>query len=453
MSTAGEIGWVGQDAMDIIFARKLMPVILDDDTKNPFGNDAPIFGAAGSTMFVSIMPPGQGPCLHSHNTTFETFMVLQGEIEYYVGEPVEHRARLGKWDTFSCPPGVYRGFHNVGDVDAVQLTVITGLGEDRDDVSMPDSIAQPDRGTPTATGCSRRSRACSTSIPRRPGHDRRPLDSRPPQLLYRSQRAAARRAAPDARAGHLRRRHRVLPRMVHAAFVRSPHAHARIVSIDTAAAGAAPGVVAVVTGEDLARIHDPWVGVLTHLEGLKSAPQHALPVEIARWAGRGGGRRRRRAARAGRGRRRAGRDRVGGAPRRDRHGDRARSRETPVIHAELGDNLAWQRQYAAGDVDAAYAGRRRGGRGDLSLRPPYRGDAGAARAGRRFRPVDPQPDGPPLDPVAAHDAGHLRAPFRARGAPRAGGGEGRRRLVRDQGPHLCRRDGDGGALDRRSSGR
>ena len=142
MSTAGEIGWVGQDAMDIIFARKLMPVILDDDTKNPFGNDAPIFGAAGSTMFISIMPPGQGPCLHSHNTTFETFMVLQGEIEYYVGEPVEHRARLGKWDTFSCPPGVYRGFHNVGDVDAVQLTVITGLGDDRDDVSMPDSIAR-----------------------------------------------------------------------------------------------------------------------------------------------------------------------------------------------------------------------------------------------------------------------------------------------------------------------
>ena len=77
----------------------------------------------------------------------------------------------------------------------------------------------------------------------------------------------------------------VLPRMVHAAFVRSPHAHARIVSIDTAAAEAAPGVVAVVTGEDLARIHDPWVGVLTHLEGLKSAPQHALPVDTARWQG------------------------------------------------------------------------------------------------------------------------------------------------------------------------
>lgn len=141
MSTADDLGWVGQEAMDVFFARKLMPIILDD-TKNPFGNEAPIIGAAGTTMFISIMPPGQGPCLHSHNSTYETFMVLDGTIEYYVGDPIEHRVTLNKWDTFSCPPGVYRGFHNAGDKDAVMLTVITGLEEGRDDVSMPDSIAQ-----------------------------------------------------------------------------------------------------------------------------------------------------------------------------------------------------------------------------------------------------------------------------------------------------------------------
>ena len=38
----------------------------------------------------------------------------------------------------------------------------------------------------------------------------------------------------------------------HAYFVRSPHAHATINSIDTAAAAAADGVVAVLTGDDLA---------------------------------------------------------------------------------------------------------------------------------------------------------------------------------------------------------
>ncbi|MCY4408215.1 MAG: xanthine dehydrogenase family protein molybdopterin-binding subunit, partial [Rhodospirillaceae bacterium] len=71
----------------------------------------------------------------------------------------------------------------------------------------------------------------------------------------------------------------------HAAFVRSPHAHARIGSIDAEAARALPGVIAVVTGRELAEIHDPWVGVLTHLEGLKSAPQYALPLETATWQG------------------------------------------------------------------------------------------------------------------------------------------------------------------------
>src|ERR1700752_4833536 len=35
-------------------------------------------------------------------------------------------------------------------------------------------------------------------------------------------------------------------------FVRSPHAHARILSVDTAAAAAFPGVIAVYTGTDYA---------------------------------------------------------------------------------------------------------------------------------------------------------------------------------------------------------
>jgi carbon-monoxide dehydrogenase large subunit len=42
-----------------------------------------------------------------------------------------------------------------------------------------------------------------------------------------------------------------LPGMLHAAFVRSPHAHARIVSIDASAARARDGVVAVFTADDL----------------------------------------------------------------------------------------------------------------------------------------------------------------------------------------------------------
>src|SRR5262245_34309897 len=42
------------------------------------------------------------------------------------------------------------------------------------------------------------------------------------------------------------------PGQAHAYFVRSVHAHARIKSIDSKAAAAAPGVLVVLTGADLA---------------------------------------------------------------------------------------------------------------------------------------------------------------------------------------------------------
>src|SRR5262245_65827185 len=43
-----------------------------------------------------------------------------------------------------------------------------------------------------------------------------------------------------------------LPGQAYAVFLRSPHAHAKIISIDTAAAKAMPGVVAVFAGADYA---------------------------------------------------------------------------------------------------------------------------------------------------------------------------------------------------------
>jgi CO/xanthine dehydrogenase Mo-binding subunit len=53
----------------------------------------------------------------------------------------------------------------------------------------------------------------------------------------------------------------VLPRMLHCAILRSPHAHARILSIDTSEAEKLPGVFAVVTGEDAQRWSNPTMTV------------------------------------------------------------------------------------------------------------------------------------------------------------------------------------------------
>ncbi len=55
-----------------------------------------------------------------------------------------------------------------------------------------------------------------------------------------------------------------LPNMLHMAILRSPHAHARIKSIDTSAASSMPGVVAVVTGELLAQHKLAWMPTLSY---------------------------------------------------------------------------------------------------------------------------------------------------------------------------------------------
>lgn len=77
----------------------------------------------------------------------------------------------------------------------------------------------------------------------------------------------------------------ILPRMLYAAFVRSPYAHARIVSIDVTEARAMPGVRLIATGEDLSRLCKPWVGTLDHFKGMKSSEQWPLAIGKAIWAG------------------------------------------------------------------------------------------------------------------------------------------------------------------------
>src|SRR5258708_12071770 len=67
----------------------------------------------------------------------------------------------------------------------------------------------------------------------------------------------------------------VLPNMLHMAILRSPYAHARIKSIDTAAAGAKPGVIAVVTAELMAQHKLAWMPTLSrHPPAALAPPKH-----------------------------------------------------------------------------------------------------------------------------------------------------------------------------------
>jgi carbon-monoxide dehydrogenase large subunit len=144
-----------------------------------------------------------------------------------------------------------------------------------------------------------------------------------------------------------------LPRMAHVVFLRSPHAHARIARIEAADAKRMPGVVAIVTGIELSQVISPWVGVLSHLKGLKSAPQHAIAVDRVCWQGEA-------VVAIVATSRAAAEDAIDAvvvdyeelAPVTDMRS--ALDPQTPVIHPSLGDNLAFERLHHAGDVDRAF---------------------------------------------------------------------------------------------------
>jgi carbon-monoxide dehydrogenase large subunit len=75
-----------------------------------------------------------------------------------------------------------------------------------------------------------------------------------------------------------------LPRLLHVAFIRSVHAHARLLRIDTTAAAATPGVVAVVTGHDPA-ISPHAIRARSSLPGYVETAQPVLAWPKARYCG------------------------------------------------------------------------------------------------------------------------------------------------------------------------
>jgi len=74
-----------------------------------------------------------------------------------------------------------------------------------------------------------------------------------------------------------------LPGLTHAAFVRSPHANAKIRRIDTSKAAKAPGVVAIFTGKDMTGVNSLPCGWL--LPELKIPAHMPLATDAARYVG------------------------------------------------------------------------------------------------------------------------------------------------------------------------
>jgi CO/xanthine dehydrogenase Mo-binding subunit len=140
-----------------------------------------------------------------------------------------------------------------------------------------------------------------------------------------------------------------LPGMAHAAVLGSPHAHARIISIDTRAAERLPGVIAVVTGEDVAARAAPLPSF-----GAGEIVQDMIATEKVRYHG----------------------ETVAAVIAEDRYVAEdacelievvyeplpvvldpftAREDGAPLVHEALGSNTAYERTFTFGAVDEAFA--------------------------------------------------------------------------------------------------
>jgi len=125
---------IPEKARDVVYSRKLLSVI-GLETSTPINAEAPIRGAAGMTITLAVCPPGQGPGLHAHRRTYETFTVLTGEFEVYWNDDGAERATLRRFDTISFPPGVCRAFRNVGRSEGILQVIITGGVHDMTDIA------------------------------------------------------------------------------------------------------------------------------------------------------------------------------------------------------------------------------------------------------------------------------------------------------------------------------
>ena len=113
---------IPEKARDVVYSRKLLSVV-GLETSTPINAGAPIIGAAGMTMTLAVCPPGQGPGLHSHRQTYETFTVMKGRFEVRWNDdgsgargprPVRHRV-LPAGRVPLVPQRRRRGRHPAGD--------------------------------------------------------------------------------------------------------------------------------------------------------------------------------------------------------------------------------------------------------------------------------------------------------------------------------------------------
>lgn len=141
----------------------------------------------------------------------------------------------------------------------------------------------------------------------------------------------------------------VSARTLHAAILRSPHAHAVIRHIDLSGAQSVEGVIAAYSGHDLAAVLDPFPNIV------RSAPPYrAVTIDKVRYVGEPVAvvlARDRYLAEDGLARIRVDYEPLPAVV----HTDVACAPSAPLLHEELKSNVVWRQQYRYGDPQSAFA--------------------------------------------------------------------------------------------------
>ncbi len=121
--TAGNIP---PEAREMMTARETKTVIAYEGAKDTPWGDGPIPGPKSFAVVIAECEPGNGPGLHVHQNTTETFTCIKGRFRIEWGDDGQHATELDLFDTISVPPGVMRRFHNISDESGLLYVILQG---------------------------------------------------------------------------------------------------------------------------------------------------------------------------------------------------------------------------------------------------------------------------------------------------------------------------------------
>jgi uncharacterized RmlC-like cupin family protein len=132
------------EVLEMITAKTTRNIMSPGALPGTLSPSPPVVGGDAGVFRLGIVtcPPGNGPGLHVHYKTHETFMALSGRWEIQWGDKGEETTALEPYDLIAVPPRVTRRFVNVAAEDAHLLVIIQGKTEDFDDVDrVPETAA------------------------------------------------------------------------------------------------------------------------------------------------------------------------------------------------------------------------------------------------------------------------------------------------------------------------